>query len=119
MKSLVVLGPQRTMMWCQPRRIPSSLSVARAISLAWSSDKPGGDLLGDHVDGLAGAGPDRHEAVQLEGGSGSFDGGDVGDGHRSSRGASGLCEGCEWAWPPPAAPRRPTSRPRGDAGARR
>src|SRR6202167_3924152 len=41
MKSLVVLDPQRTMMWCQPRRIPSSLSRARAISLALSSDIPG------------------------------------------------------------------------------
>ncbi len=41
MKSFVVLGPQRTMMWCQPRRIPMSFNVSRAIALASSSAMPG------------------------------------------------------------------------------
>ena len=40
MKSLVVLGPHRTMIWCQPRRMPISVSVDLAMSLASSSDMP-------------------------------------------------------------------------------
>ncbi len=41
MKSFVVLGPHRTMMWCQPRRISISLRVSRAMAFASSSDIPG------------------------------------------------------------------------------
>ena len=40
MKSLVVFGPKRVMMWCQPRRIPRPLRVSRAIALASSSTMP-------------------------------------------------------------------------------
>ena len=40
MKSLVVLEPQRTMMWCQPRRMPSDVRMLRATSLASSSAMP-------------------------------------------------------------------------------
>ncbi len=41
MKSFVVFDPQRTMMWCQPRRMPNSLRVSRATALASSSVMPG------------------------------------------------------------------------------
>ncbi len=40
MKLLVVFVPTRTMMWCQPRRMPSERSVARAAVLASSSVMP-------------------------------------------------------------------------------
>src|ERR1700677_2825844 len=41
MKSFVVLGPHRTMMWCQPRRISMPLRMSRAMAFASSSDMPG------------------------------------------------------------------------------
>src|SRR6185437_3720058 len=40
MKSLVVFEPQRTMMWCQPRRMPRAERVSRAAALASSSAIP-------------------------------------------------------------------------------
>src|ERR1700678_4187127 len=41
MKSFVVFGPHRTMMWCQPRRISRSDRIVLAIDLASSSAMPG------------------------------------------------------------------------------
>ena len=40
-KVLVVLGPKRTRVLCQPRRMPSPVSVARAMAVASSSAMPG------------------------------------------------------------------------------
>src|ERR1700727_903506 len=41
MKSFVVLGPHRTMMWCQPRRISMPVRMSRAVAFASTSDMPG------------------------------------------------------------------------------